>query len=150
MNLDKETLAVIFSILSAFTALFAVLVGPWLQFRASRRTIVSGYRQQWIDSLRNEFAKFQAGVAMFGTSFSESGDVKRTVESSNRINLMLNHDEPLHREFYQLIEAILKYGTATLDKDNSKKMNEFQKKATVVCRKILKEEWVRVKEMKQL
>ena len=49
------------SIISAITAVLAVLVGPWLQARIAKRQAadnIAAKRQNWIDELRSDSSEF--------------------------------------------------------------------------------------------
>ena len=101
---------------------------------------------------QNEFAAFQAEIAMLvNTSSSTPVNSIRLVESVHRINLMLNHTEELHKRFFQHIEGVFAHATVREEESvDIEQLSNHVAHAAETCRQILKEEWNRVKKMKDL
>lgn len=167
----KLTHAELFSFISAITALVAVIISPLLQWHIAKRQAIDNVslkRQNWIDELRKEVAKFL-------TQISRLQELKRPAKNlsieDKKLNfneesvahllacefgiiimLRLNQKEELHNEFKKLIESLM-----TICKDPSPNetkeqsisdINKFiieRDKVIKQLQLIIKQEWDRIK-----
>lgn len=153
------------SLVSACTALVASIAGALATLRVSRRqfdaTVLSTSRQKWIDALRDLLADLMsqlAGLSVLKTQWSGEWDrgagllhsdpalvarLERLVLVRWKIRLMLNLNEPDHRELDQLIGDAVQHlrdePPRGSDADADIEAISWQAKG------ILKREWERVK-----
>jgi hypothetical protein len=135
------------------------------------KTVLSGNRQEWINTLRNLVAEYIAYLTDYVDremqSF-EKGNEEHTFEESyrqmhhnllktyNKIILMLNPDEQeskeLKTEIGKLLAALAIEKATFMDKkqhEDSKRVfpvNEIRERVLSITGKILKNEWNRVKQ----
>ena len=137
-------------ILSPVIALAAVVVGPIMASRNSKREIIAPMRQAWINSLRDRLAEFMSLLMHYaigeasGTSrdFS-SNDYKVIHKLQTSIELMLNPTEDDHKKLDVLMgEMVL----AVQSQCGRMEFPDLYKRMRVLARRILKTEWNRVKE----
>lgn len=144
---------------AAFATLFAAGIAATVSLVVSilsKEQKTSEFRQQWIDALRTDIAEWIAEITML---YALSIDLKdKDVETTERaletrfpnlvkvrlltarIELRLNPGE--HREMFDAINALR-------DVDASTELSVVHRRlsvATKASQKILKEEWVRVKQ----
>lgn len=151
-----ETLALV----SAITALCAVLLGPlvslWAALKQSRVTVLSGNRQAWINTLRDLIAEYIAIVAVvhagdWAQKSEEEFDQKleRLTLIRTKITLMINPNEEDHERLVKLLQAIsqtLGGRAAGGEKRDMKKAAELHNELCPLAQAILKREWERVKQ----
>ena len=103
------------ALLSAATALIAVIVGPIVTFRIARQKIkadtVASNRQEWINTLRNELSEFIAVITSVGV-FRPGGmgaqEVHRQTRIAAKIQLLLNPTEPDHQELIGVVRRAVR------------------------------------------
>lgn len=165
------TLEDLTKIIPAATALIAVIVGPFLQWKIAGRQAadnISSKRQNWIDELRKDCASFlqlsakleelarpnpHSSLEDQKRTFDERVDARaRAHELSIRIRLRLNPNEADHNKLMELFS-----GLAAICKDPPPGETEDDRKKTITAfheqsnrivshlQTILKKEWERVK-----
>ena len=162
--MDATTTAVysaIAAIISAIVALVGSIAGPTISLIIARKQIkagvVSGNRLRWIEHLRQETSEFLALiniVAVNRTGNHDMIDKNRTLEYAEKIltkkatiELLLNPHEQTHNE---LLSAVNSAGDACLngsDVADTKNRNERVHKVMKLTKRILKDEWERVKKI---
>lgn len=151
----NETIALI----SAATALFAVLLGPlvsmWAAQKQARVSVLSTNRQAWINTLRDQVSEFISICALFHAGdwtsraekeFDEKFERLALVES--KIILMLNPNEKDHIRLTELLaQARMTLGDRAKDIKNRrfKEWGSVYEKLVPLTQSILKREWNRVK-----
>lgn len=142
----------IISLLAMLVSLAAVIVGPIVTFKVAKRQIVSPIRQKWIDELRELISEFLSECEKLlvlgrdGILNQEEVDEKifaRLLYLERKLELMLNPNEGKHNELLEIVKKTTKeihHGT-----ENIIVFGEKLKCATVISQRILKEEWIRVK-----
>lgn len=160
------------SVISATTALFAVIVSPLVSWRIAQRQInasnVSSKRQVWIDELRRDVAEALAVISRVQELMRPSPDLNRdenlevfdrrmeaelrATELLMRIKLRLNPNEQDHNA---LEEAFRKLSSVSLDpkpdetgEDRRALQATFvsaRDEVLTITQKILKSEWNRVR-----
>lgn len=146
---------VIAAIIAAATALVAVVVGPIITFKASKKSMLGPMRQAWINSLRDTVADFITSIYVSQIQISGSvtgnDDIRNTIEVNKRnqlevsyrlkekICLLINPKEVDHRELIRLVENAL---NASIEgRETESILFEVRKHAQI----ILKTEWDVVK-----
>jgi uncharacterized Tic20 family protein len=92
------------SIISAITALIAVIIGPFVSWKIAKRQIsastVSASRQQWINNLRDTVADFLTKTSMVyclaKNHYADDQSIPRieqVVQLNYRIHLLINPNE---------------------------------------------------------
>ena len=143
------------AIISAVSALCAIVLGPlvalWAARRQSRAAVLSANRQAWINSLRDAVAEFISLVAYLSLDQEKStlmARVERMMFIEAKVRLMLNPRESDHQ---QLIAAMHRLRQAAGDTINSTDPAHQAALATATAtivptvQTILKREWERVK-----
>jgi hypothetical protein len=147
------------AILSAITALVAVVVGPIVAVTVAKKqinaTVVSGNRQVWINRLRDEVASLVAIVhylpsAHANKSMTSEAAIEKYgqfVERAQVVKLLINPKERDHRELVHLVDTASR---KLINSINSKQANapEFEALAEEIVthtQAVLKREWNRVK-----
>lgn len=113
--------SVIAAIISAATALAAVVVSPFFTFRASKRSMLGPMRQAWINNLRDTVAEFIANIYVspiqLSGALSNDDQIRHSVEVAKRahlesafrlkekICLLINPSEEDHQELVRLVES---------------------------------------------
>ena len=140
LDLDAD-LALLIGLLGglAFAALVAFFT--WLANRSVLRTSrvlrIAEFRQNWIDSLREDLAEFQSyGV----TPNFEPSRERRFYELGTRIELRLNPDDPLYPDLQNELYGFLWTSHADA-KDKFANNPQF----ISLSQKLLKLEWDRLK-----
>jgi hypothetical protein len=153
------------SLVSACTALVASIAGPLATLRVSRRqfnaTVLSASRQRWVETLRDLLADLMsqlAGLSVLKTQWTGEWDrgvgllhsdpglvarLEHLVLVRWKIRLMLNLNEPDHRELDQLIGGAVQRlrDEPPREADTDADIEKISHQA----RGILKREWERVK-----
>ena len=171
MTISSMTVEDLTKIITAATALVAVIVGPLLQWRIARRQTadnISAKRQNWIDELRKDCAAFLQVSAKLEelrrpNPHSSPEDQKQTFneraeanakanELRIRIWLRLNPNEADHIKLFKLFKnlaAICKDPPpGETDDDRRKSALAFHEESNRIVshlQTILKKEWERVK-----
>ena len=124
-------------IISAVTALVAVVVGPLVSVYVVRRqihaSVVSANRQKWIDDLRDQLTELITGIRFLGLHRSlEHIDEKEFVERLQRlvlvetkVNLLLNPNEKDHEALSKTIRQAIEKIFAGNEKENAWGLNNF-------------------------
>ena len=150
-----ETVALI----SAITALCAVLLGPlvsmWATHRQTRVAVLSGNRQAWINALRDLIAEYlsisalvHAGDWSERTEIEFDEKLQRLKLLNVKIRLMLNPNEADHQQLADLIgELVLTMGgrASAGDKRDAQKARDIHNRLLPLSQSVLKREWERVK-----
>ena len=143
------------AILSAATALFAVILGPlvslWAAQRQSRVAVLSANRQAWINTLRDLLAECMAissfiHIADWSERKQSEFDEKmeRFALVVSKIRLMLNPNEQDHQRMNEMLGELLKSMRSLQEKD-AVKGAQLMKDFVPLSQTILKREWERVK-----
>ena len=153
------TMAETITIISAATALVAVLIGPlvsiWIAKRQSRVTVLSANRQAWINILRDLIAEYisitsliHAGDWSSRTETEFDQRMERLVLLRAKVRLMLNPKEDDHQRLEQLLSDLLLTmgGRATeRNKRDAQKAKTMVEELVPLSQSIFKREWERVK-----
>lgn len=148
----------IIALVSTITALCSVLLSPlvsmWVVNKQSRVSVLSGNRQVWINSLRDQISEFIAILAVVHSgNWSErtgkelDDELKQLILVGSKIKLMLNFNEEDHMRLAQLIVEVSytlprKTGNAIGNRTAAEISGEF----LTLAQSILKREWERVKQ----
>jgi len=146
------------AILSAFTALCAVVLGPLVSMHVTRRQIEAGVlsknRQEWINTLRDELVELIVvlrslqTVMLLPREHRDANELKELIEKITRreikITLLINPQEADHAELIQLISEGLSLAASASDHPKEE-ITEVERKITALSQRILKREWQRVK-----
>lgn len=105
--------------MSAFTAIAAVIIGPYIAARATRSQMLGPMRQAWIDDLRNAVSEFVAKVSTGQVVLSglvaddpnirhdaaarRRAHVDQTAILKVKIELLINPKEADHQELVRLV-----------------------------------------------
>jgi hypothetical protein len=152
MNINPE-------MVTAITALVAVVVGPLLSIYVARKQInteaLSKNRQEWINKLRNELAElitivmhvppaYAANSINNQEAIAKHGELTEKVEL---VKLLLNPKESDHQELVRLItSASIQVKDAINQRQgNAVKLEEVAERVVKQAQIILKREWERVK-----
>jgi hypothetical protein len=160
------------SIVSAATALAAVIVSPWISWRVAERQIsasnVSAKRQAWIDELRKEVSETLALISRIQelkradprlsrdeqlALFDQRADAElRVAELLMRIRLRLNPKESDHIELLTAFRTLSNSAPDPAPNETNEDREKLKKKffeardvVLVITQKILKNEWNRVR-----
>ncbi len=143
------------SLVSAVTALVAVIVGPLISWHIAKREVVSPMRQQWINDLRAKIAEVMSTshhffIAWPGDESPESEQMeaethKKMLFLYREIELMLNPKEPDHAA---LLEHLQKITFGVNQRETAVKYPNIMGETTALAQKIFKDEWTRVKKGK--
>ena len=147
------------AIISAATALSAVLLSPlvslWAAQRQSRVAVLSVNRQAWINALRDLISEYISIVGLV-----HSGDWSSKTENEfdkkmerlsflqSKIRLMLNPSEDDHNQLCTLLKDLLNGigGRATRgEKRDPERARTIVDDVVPLAQSILKREWERVK-----
>lgn len=148
-------------LISAITALVAVLIGPMWAFRLARKQTVSPMRLAWVASLRIAVVEFleiaEACRVRLRKGERISDDEKlEIIRALNRqqylIQLMLNVDEPDHHELLASVHSVLNcIGQMSGDTDPTSISEDMERQRDALLRsagKVLKQTWDLIKRMK--
>jgi len=147
------------SLISAGTALGAVLLGPlvsiWVAQKQARVTVLSNNRQAWINTLRDQVSEFiSICVLIHAGEWSQRQEkefdekFERLVLVESKINLLINPKEDDHRRLVELLaDARRTLGNRAKERDNQKydEWKTLYKQFVPLTQSILKREWERVK-----
>ncbi len=147
------------AVVSAVTALVAVIVGPLVSIFVAKNqinaSVVSANRQTWINRLRDELATL-VGIVHHLPSAHANGSVSadaaiteygRFVEKFQVIKLLINPKETDHQELIRLIESADKKIIESINKSqaNSSEFEAAGQRIVAQSQIVLKREWERVK-----
>lgn len=148
----------IIPILSLTIALLAVFVGPFISWRIAKRQIdssqrisnkqiIAPIRQAWINELRNYLSEIiSSSHHYFVAGFEDRTDeeYKRLTELEHRITLMLNPNEEDNENLLKVMRDMM--NSINGGKEYDDQFIQSQSKITELSQRILKKEWIRVKE----
>jgi len=142
---------------STVIAAIIVMYSGYLNLKISRAHVVSGYRQEWINNLREKFSDLINEIDRILSSLSYK-DVKDTFEEQYpnesqtlkhklyTIRLFLNKSEKEHIELIKKADTLKDYMLYTeIDKIYYENIREDKEKLIDMFQDILKDEWNRVK-----
>lgn len=141
-------------------AALIVLFSGWLQQTITRASTVSGYRQKWIQDVRNAFSKYMYELEKLSDLASDNNqfelcfgarstiliDTREIRKLRNYLRLYTNPGEKGHLDLLEHAKSIESYLIDTARKNL--KMNEYEYRRDELGREfqgIIKEEWDRVK-----
>jgi hypothetical protein len=141
-------------------AALIVLFSGWLQQKIGRASTVSGYRQKWIQDIRNVFSEYITELEKLSDLASSNSNIDHCLGARssvledtrlirkvrNYLRLYTNPGEQEHQNLLARAEEVEDYLTDTVR--SSLKMNEYERLRVELTRyfqDILKEEWDRVK-----
>ena len=150
------------AIVSAITALVAVIIGPLVSIFVAKNqinaSVVSSNRQAWINRLRDELATLAAIVHHLPSAHANGSvstddaiaEYGRFVEKFQVIKLLINPKENDHQELVRLIESA---DNKIMTSINDKKAEASEVEAAQLAGQlivtqsqvVLKREWERVK-----
>jgi hypothetical protein len=142
------------TIISAITALVAVLVGPFLTACIQRRERLSEMREKWINELRDVLASVafhaEACAAIPVHPFQESKEFKDAyaflVQQEGKAKMMLNPKEADHRRLQTCLENIvLLINARALGVNQMDEMRALTTKLIPIAQAVIKEAWDRTK-----
>lgn len=143
-------------LITAITALVAVVVGPLVSIYVARReiraSVVSSNRQVWINNLRDTIAEFLAkhAVARNNNFLSHADEsslprIQEIVWLNTRIELMINPNEADHARLAALISEMTNTIGRSAAESKGANVNEQRAQVILLSQTILKREWERVK-----
>jgi hypothetical protein len=153
------TYAAIAAVISACVALVSAIIGPLVSLKIARKqinaSILSGNRQEWINTLRNEVSGFVSVISLLGalrsggykgvTSDEANKFGREAMERKSKIELLLNPSESLHNELIAAIENALSIAIHAEIEPNAVEQRRYIDQILNKSKTILKQEWVRVK-----
>jgi hypothetical protein len=153
-----EDAAKLVPVLSLIVAFLAVLFGPLISLRITRRQIVSSLtvankqitapmRQAWINNLRDLLAELTSTALHYSVAgYEERTDeeYRRLTLLEHKVQLMLNAKEEDHRRLESLMRTMV--GALGQGKDGDNEFIDSHKAIMPLSRQILKREWDRIKE----
>jgi hypothetical protein len=150
--IDTDSIALI----SAFTALCAVVLGPlvslWAERNRTKVAVLSVNRQAWINELRDLIAELLSSVAYLNVTRhkdSESDErhlkLERLLLVHMKIGLMLNPKEDDHQALLAAIQKLVRATTAPHSDATSGALKTGQEELHKLAQVVLKREWERVK-----
>ena len=154
----SDTSASTIAIISAVTALCAVVLGPlvslWSANRQSRVAVLSTNRQAWINALREALAEFAALAHTISKVEDQSlrlSKAERIFVLNAKILLMLNPKESDHQQLISILNSVASATAQTMasptDKVASQKVTTESNKIVPLAQSVLKREWERVKKI---
>lgn len=164
--MSNEFVSIVVPAISAGSALFGVLIGSVCSYFISRQqikaTVLSGNRQQWINTLRDCIADFQtkAKIAIVEADLANHEQTSAAANSGNhdeamktmhllvnKIALLINPREQDHSELISRLNDLLVHCIEG-DPGDREKERILQTSITTIGQEILKREWERVKKGK--
>lgn len=143
-------------VITAITALVAVVVGPlvsiWIARRQIRASVISPSRQAWINSLRDAITDYLAKqqIARNQNYFSHADAaslprIEEIVRLNTRIELLINPNEADHARLAEMVSEMT--NTTNRSAADAKGVDIDRQRAEVIAlsQSILKREWERVK-----
>lgn len=161
-----ESIPILVAVISAGSALFGVTIGSVCSYFISKQqikaTVLSGNRQQWINTLRDCIADFQtkARIAIVEADLANHEETSAAANAANhdeamktmrllanKITLLINPKETDHAELILSLKELESH-CINGDPGNREKESILQEKITSIGQRILKREWERVKKGK--
>ena len=147
------------ALLSAMTALVAVVVSPIVSLYIAKRqintTVISKNRQEWINQLRSEITKLLKLAIHTPSAYSSDALVLKEailkhgelLEKVNLVKLLINPKESDHIELVRLIDSINELVIRSIEhkKGNAKDIEGLAQAIVSQSQQIFKREWERVK-----
>jgi hypothetical protein len=144
--------------LAAISALFAVILGPFVGVYIARRqtqmSTISASRVEWISQLRDLVADLLAEYRFvdFDTAPGEPPKIEKATlqhlfRIETQIKLMLNPDEPEHKDLIRTVENAVTYA-GSFAQNKLAKITEHVQAIQTTATVILKTEWVVIKAVK--
>jgi hypothetical protein len=158
------------SMISAFTALAAIIIGPFVSWKIAKRqisaTTVTASRQRWINNFQNTLADFLTNTSMYYAidknhdlikqknpdgqlQLEQIHRIEQVTQLSYKIQLLINPNEADHKTLASLADCIC--SKLNTPKEESKNFQERETKKEEFIRlsqKLLKCEWERIKKGK--
>ena len=148
------------ALVSAITALCSVLLGPlvsmWSVQKQTRVSVLSGNRQAWINSLRDQISEFLAILAVMHagdwssrTEKEYDEELKQLTLVRSKINLMVNPKEEDHRNLLKLLDdasCTVAERAKIAEESDWEKGAKIHSEIVPLAQSILKREWARVKQ----
>ena len=142
------TVGDITTLISATTALVAVVLGPWLTSRFSRHQLISPMREKWIYEFRDSLADFLSSINVACHPDFEPNN-KNTFEEfqkvfllNYRILMMLNPKEPTHAALIAQLGELTGLIKSELDEVNRHKRVKISiQEIIVTSQTVVKEAW---------
>jgi hypothetical protein len=115
----KVDFAIIAQLVTAFAAVLALVLSPWLAFNASRRLAVAQSRQQWLDALRADIAELislhetivSARTAAQGMRMTPLPDQSQQMHQIGvlrvKVRARLSMGNPLHKALHVAISTFI-------------------------------------------
>lgn len=150
-------------IISAFTALCAVILGPLVSIyvvnHQSSASVLSKNRQDWINTLREEVSDLISLLRALDLQMNFLQEFKNLTvvhelatqckKKEAKIELLINPNESDHVELIRLIHEALGYACETSNSGGGiPNIEHTEDKIIKQTQTILKREWVRVKSLK--
>jgi triphosphoribosyl-dephospho-CoA synthetase len=146
------------AVVSAVTALVAVIVGPLVSIIVAKNqinaSVVSSNRQSWINRLRDELAALVAIVHNLPSAHANSTVTTKDaiaqhgifIEQFQVIKLLINPKESDHKELVRLIESAGGKIVESINKNqaNASEFEAIGQRIVEQSQIVLKREWVRV------
>ena len=140
----------IITIASLVIAVLAVIVGPVISARASRKAMLGQMRQEWIRELRNLLSKIlteaHAYLLLSENNRERPADVLLVNNSLSlmvrKLSFMLNLNKETHNQLYSAASNIMNAALNAERDDYTLACNELEDRG----RAIIKAEWNIVKE----
>jgi len=143
--------------IGTIVAALIVMYSGYLNLKISRSHVVSGYRQEWINNLRDKFSEFLNEIDCVLSilsyknivdSFEEQypTESQRLKHKLHTVILFLNKSEKEHIELIDKATQLKEYMLYTpIDKIYFDKIREANAELVELFQDILKDEWNRVK-----
>jgi hypothetical protein len=146
------------ALISSLSAIVGVSIGSFVSLRISKRqfavAVLSSNRQQWINTLRDTIAEFQAGVVGVSSDPFYKDDkesLQHHLEKIDRMTflrakatLLLNPNEEDHKKLIEMIDKVMTIALLK-EAERADEMGKLQGSLTTIAQDILKREWNRVK-----
>ena len=119
------------------------LVSYWIAKRQFNATVLSGNRQQWINTLRDCLAEFQSNISMLHIPEAAVDQHLNKISFMRfKIALLINPQERYHSD---LMDVVTNLVGQTRDPGETATRAKLQEALTSIAQKVLKGEWERVK-----
>ena len=154
------------SLISASTALIATIFGPFFTLKSARlqayASVLPNNRARWIESLRELISTAIGQMTAYLILRSAIPDhdrpaiarnltllarVEQSTQTICKIRLMLNPDEADSRELLATLESAMTLLRSQETQETvEREVQERIDQSVTICQKILKHEWLRVKQ----
>jgi hypothetical protein len=151
------SLPAIAAVISAATALVALMVGPLLSLYVAKRqiaaSVISNERKEWIGNLRHNIASFLATISSVLTQHAWIQTLERPWLKAKaddlfvfkaEISLLLDHDDGAHVKFNELLnETMTSFITFVKEPTEARKLDlvERMNDIVTVAHRVVSEEW---------